>query len=245
MPDGDPQARSGSTDRRGVDGVTLEIIKTLHAQFVESHGDIHTTYIAAHEREHEQASEASEAALALAARRLGEVEKSVREHFDTILRERDNRYEERFAASQVAVQAALAEQEKARSAAFISAEKAISAAFESAKEAIAKSEASVIKQADATFVKIDKMLEMLALVMPKDEVLSRFESITESQAEMRKAQDTYLRDVWDRLKTLEASKQGQTEQRNEMQMFVPWILAAIALAGLVIAIVTRVTVKPG
>jgi hypothetical protein len=244
MPDSnDPMVR-GVPDRRGLDAVTLEMVKTLHSQFVESHGDIHTTYIAAHEREHEQAAAAQEAALALAARRLKEVETSVREHFDTILAERDTRYEERFSASQTAIQAALAEREKAVEAAFIASEKAISAAFESAKEAIAKSEASVIKQADSTFVKIDKMLEMLALVMPKDEVLSRFESITESQAEMRKAQDTYLRDVWDRLKTLEASKQGQIEQRNDLQMFVPWILAAIALAGLIIAVLTRVTVKP-
>jgi hypothetical protein len=236
MPDGDPQARSGGADRRGLDAVTLEMVKTLHAQFVETHGDIHTVYIAAHEREHEQVAAAQEAALSLAARRLAEVEKSVREHFDTILQERDNRYEERFAASQLAVQAALVEQEKARTVAFISAEKAIAAAFESAKEAITKSEASVIKQTDATFVKIDKMQEMLSLVMPKDEVLSRFESITESQAEMRKAQDTYLRDVWDRLKTVEATKQGQAEQRNEMQMMAPWIAAFISLAAVAVAI---------
>jgi hypothetical protein len=235
MPDADPQARAGG-DRRGLDGVTLEMIKTLHEQFVETHGDIHTVYIAAHEREHEQVAAAQEAALELAARRLKEVEKSIREHFDTILQERDNRYEERFAASQLAVQAALAEQEKARSAAFISAEKAITAAFEASKEAIAKSEVSVIKQSDATFVKIDKIQEMLALIMPKDEVLSRFESITESQADMRKTQDTYLRDVWDRLKTLEASKQGQTEQRTETQMMVPWVVALLSLIGVAVAI---------
>lgn len=235
MTDGETQVRGAGVDRRGLDAVTLEMVKTLHAQFVETHGDIHTVYIAAHEREHEQAAEAAAAALELAARRLADAEKSIREHFDTILQERDDRYEERFAASQLAVQAALAEQEKARAAAFISAEKAIAAAFESAKEAIAKSEASVIKQADATFVKIDKMQEMLGQVMPKDEVLSRFESITESQAEMRKSQDTYLRDVWDRLKTLEASKQGRVEQRTETQMMVPWIVALISLIGVAVA----------
>jgi hypothetical protein len=236
VPDGDPQARGGTPDRRGLDAVTLEMVKTLHAQFVESHSDIHTTYIAAHEREHEQAAASQEAALDLAARRLAEVEKAVREHFDTILQERDNRYEERFAASQLAVQAALAEQEKARAAAFISAEKAIAAAFDSAREAIAKSEASVIKQADATFVKIDKMQEMLGQVMPKNEVLSRFESITESQSDIRTTQDTYLRDIWDRLKTLEASKQGQNEQRTETQQMVPWLIALISLIGVAVTI---------
>jgi hypothetical protein len=234
MPDDDPPRGAG--DRRGADGVTLEIIKTLHGQFVETHGDIHNVYIAAHEREHETATASADAALALAARRLAEVEHAIREHFDTILGERDNRYEERFAASQVAVQAALAEQEKARSAAFISAEKAIEAAFEASKEAIVKSEASVIKQADSTFVKIDKMQEALANVMPKDEVLSRFVGLSESFLDMRKAQDTYLRDIWDRLKAVEASTQGRTEQRTEIQQMAPWIVALISFIALAVTI---------
>ena len=240
MPDGD-LPRSGAGDRRGLDGVTLEMIKTLHAQFVETHGDIHTTYLAAHEREHEQVAEANNAALELAARRLVEVERAIREHFDTILIERDNRYEERFAAQQVAVQAALTEREKAVSAAFTASEKAIEAAFEASKEAIVKSEASVIKQADATFVKIDKIQELLSQVMPKNEVLSRFESITESQADMRKTQDTYLRDIWDRLKAVEAAGQGKSQQRTETQMWAPWVIATIAFVALAVTIISVLT----
>ena len=234
MPDDDlhrPQA-----DRRGADSVTLQIIKTLHEQFVDAHGDIHRVYVLAHEREHEQTAAAGEAALELAARRLAEAEKAIREHFDTILIERDNRYEERFAASQVAVQAALAEREKAVTAAFIAAEKAIEAAFEASKEAIVKSEASVIKAADSTFVKIDKMQEAMTAVMPKDEVLSRFTALADTLADMRKAQDTYLRDIWDRLKTVEALSQGKTEQRTETQMMVPWIIALISFIAMSVTI---------
>jgi hypothetical protein len=227
-------------DRRGMDGVTLAFVRALHAQFVEAHADIHTVYVASHEREHTQVAEAHREALELSGRRIADLDKAIREHFDTILAERDNRYEERFAASQVAVSAALAEQEKARSSAFVSAEKAIAAAFDASKEAIAKSEVSVIKQSDATFVKIDKIQEMLAMIMPKEEVLSRFESITDSVAEMRKAQDTYLRDVWDRLKTLEASKQGHSEHRSETQMMVPWLVAIISLIGVAVAIIVAI-----
>lgn len=220
-------------DRRGMDATVLGVIKALHDQFVETHGDIHTVYIAAHEREHQEAAAAAEAALTIAARRLVEVERAIREHFDTILAERDVRYEERFAASQLAVQAALAEREKAVGAAFVAAEKAIAAAFESAKEAIAKSEASVIKQADSTFVKIDKMQEALASTMPKDEVLSRFAGIAEALAEMRKTQDTNQRDVWDRLKTLEAVSQGKAESQFDMRA---WIMALVAIIALAVTI---------
>jgi hypothetical protein len=216
-----------------MDTTTLGVIKALHNQFVEAHGDIHTVYVAAHEREHEQALAASEAALDLAARRLAEVERAIREHFDTILTERDNRYEERFAASQVAVQAALAEREKAVGAAFVAAEKAIEAAFEASKEAIVKSETSVIKQADSTFVKIDKMQEALTSTMPKDEVLSRFTALAEAIAEMRKTQENNQRDTWDRLKTLEAVSQGKAESQIDMR---GWIVAVIAVASLAVTV---------
>lgn len=242
MPD-EPQARSGTPDRRGLDAVTLEMVKTLHAQFVESHGDIHTVYVSSHEREHEQVAAAQEAALALAARRLAEVEQTIREHFDTILQERDNRYEERFAAQQTAVAAALSEREKAVAAAFTASEKAIEAAFAASKEAIVKSEASVIKQSDSTFVKIDKMQELLSQVMPKDEVLSRFESVTDNQADMRKTQDATTSEIRDRLKALEAIRQGGAEQRTETQMIVPWIVALISLIGLAVAIAVALAGK--
>jgi hypothetical protein len=235
----DPDVTPGRTDRRGLDGVTLEMIKTLHAHFVETHGDIHTVYITAHQREHAQADATAEAALALAAQRLVDVEKTIREHYDMILAERDLRYEERFAAQQVAVQAALTEREKAVKAAFTASEKAIEAAFEASKEAIVKSEAGVIKQADSTFVKIDKMQEMLGMVMPKDEVLSRFESITETQSETRKTQDIIMAEVRDRLKALEAAGQGRIEQRTEI---VPWIAAAIAFIGVLVSIAAVVAV---
>ena len=232
-PDGRPDASPAKMERRGMDAVTLGYIRQLHEQFVTAHGDIHTVYVAAHEREHEAAEAAATAALALAATRLVEVERAVREHYDTILTERDLRYEERFAASQVAVQAALIEREKAVQAAFSASEAATLAAFEASKEAIIKSEISVIKQSDATFVKIDKLQDALSNIMPKDETLSRFASVQETMGDIRVMADTAHRDIWDRLKTLEASTAGRIEQRSE---FAPWVAAAIALIGVLVSV---------
>jgi hypothetical protein len=151
-----------------------------------------------------------------------EAQKNLEEERGATAREQDARYAERFTA-----------QERAVEVATVSSTKALEAALASTKEAIAKSEVAQEKKSDATYVSIVKLQEAMAQVMPRAEAENRFRAQEITMAEMR-----------DRVKTVEAMRLGQTQQRSEMQMIVPWILAAIALAGLVIAILTRVTVKP-
>jgi hypothetical protein len=151
-----------------------------------------------------------------------EAQKNLEEERGATAREQDARYAERFTA-----------QERAVEVATVSSTKALEAALASTKEAIAKSEVAQEKKSDATYVSIVKLQEAMAQVMPRAEAENRFRAQEITMAEMR-----------DRLKTVEAMRVGQTQQRSETQMMVPWILAAISLAGLVIAILTRVTVRP-
>jgi hypothetical protein len=151
-----------------------------------------------------------------------EAQKNLEEERSATAKEQDARYAERFTA-----------QERAVEVATVSSTKALEAALASTKEAIAKSEVAQEKKSDATYVSIVKLQEAMAQVMPRAEAENRFRAQEITMAEMR-----------DRLKTVEAMRVGQTQQRSETQMMVPWILAAISLAGLVIAILTRVTVRP-
>lgn len=219
------EARPANRERRGLDPGVLDFIRGLFAD-----------YTTAHQREHQIAADAATSALELAANRLTEEIRAARDHYDTILEERDNRYEERFSAQQVAVQAALEAREKAVQAAFIASEKAIEAAFEASKEAIIKSEVGVEKRADAVYVTLDKLQTALAAVMPRSEAENRYAAQGQIINEFRKTHDTDLTDFRDRLKTLEATKQGAVEQRSELQMMVPWIAAFIAFVGVAVAI---------
>jgi hypothetical protein len=209
-----------------MDPAILEFLRELGQDFTVGH-----------EREHQLAEAAASAALELAAQRLTEEIKSVREHYDTILRERDDRYAERFDAQQIAVQAALAEREKAVLAAFLASEKAISAAAEASKEAIAKSEVGVEKRADAVYVTLSKLQESLAVVMPRSEAENRFGAQAQIINELRKTMEVNTLDLRDRLKAVEAAKQGATEVRSESrETWAPWILAIVALIGVAVTI---------
>lgn len=141
--------------------------------------------------------------------------KDLEEERGATAREQDARYAERFSA-----------QERAVEVASISSTKALEAALAGTKEAIAKSEIAQEKKSDATYVSIVKLQEAMAQVMPRAEAENRFRAQESTMAEMR-----------DRLKTLEATKVGKVEQRSELQMMVPWFLAVIALAGLVVTII--------
>jgi hypothetical protein len=231
--DGAPNNPSGRQERRGMDPAVLEFLRELGADFTS-----------AHEREHALAEAAANAALELAAQRLTEEIKAVREYFDTILNERDQRYAERFDAQQIAVQAALAEREKAVLAAFLASEKAISAAAEASKEAIAKSEVGVEKRADAVYVTLSKLQESLAVVMPRSEAENRFGAQAQIIDELRKTMEVNTLDLRDRLKAIEATKQGAVEFRSESrdvtQTWAPWVVALVALIGVAVTIAVSI-----
>lgn len=72
-----------------------------------------------------------------------------------------------------------------------------------------------------TFVTIKELQTSMASVMPRVEAEARFSAQARDLAEAR-----------DRLKTLEAAKAGKTEM-------LPWVLAAVAVAGLLFTILSR------
>jgi len=65
---------------------------------------------------------------------------SLKDYFELMFAERDNRYMQMFKSSETAVSTALAAQEKAVNAALAAQEKAVGAAFEASEKAIVKAE---------------------------------------------------------------------------------------------------------
>jgi phosphopantetheinyl transferase (holo-ACP synthase) len=164
-------ANGGRIERRGIDAAVLGVVQELHSQFVETHHAVHTVYVTSHEREHERSNEAAMTALTLSAQRLREEVVSIRAFYDTVLSERENRYNERHLTAQAAIASAL-----------VSSEKAIAAAFDAAKEAVVKSEIAQEKRSDATFVTLGKLQDALATVMPRVETENRFAALSKEVA---------------------------------------------------------------
>lgn len=168
----------------------------------------------------------------------------MRHYYDAVLQERDTRYEERFVASGVAISAAFDSSEKsvatafeasekAIAAAFEASEKAVGAAFESADKAITKAEVSIEKRADATYVALGELQRLLGGLMPRAEAEGRFASAVDSLNEIRKTYDTSFAALSDRVKGLEAVRQGKSESTVDMRA---WIVALVAFVGLAVTI---------
>lgn len=157
-----------------------------------------------------------------------------RRYYDAVLEERDQRYGEQLHASQRAVEAAFAAAEKAVAAAFEAREKAIQAALESAEKAILKAEVSIEKRADATYVALGELQRLLGGLMPRTEAEGRFTSALDTLTELRKTYDTSLALLSDRVKGLEAVRQGKAESQIDLR---GWIVALIAFVGLAVTII--------
>lgn len=167
-----------------------------------------------------------------------------RHYYDAVLAERDTRYEDRFAASQLAVAAAFEAsekavasafeaREKAIAAAFEASEKAVGAAFESADRAITKAEISIEKRADATYVALGELQRLLGGLMPRTEAEGRFSAALDALGELRKTYDAATATLSDRVKGLEAAKVGKAESQFDMRA---WMVAIVALLGLAVTI---------
>ncbi len=181
---------------------------------------------------------------ALLSTQLGDVRVRIdeqRHYYDAVLTERDNRYEERFAASQVAVSAAFVAsekavaaafeaREKAIAAAFEASEKAVAAAFESADRAITKAEISIEKRADATYVALGELQRLLGALMPRAEAEGRFASGSQSVSELRKNYDASLATLTERVKGLESIRTGKAETQFDMRAWMVALVGVIALA---------------
>jgi len=198
-----PAVRRGS-ERRGLDPAILTFLHTLLEDYAE-----------AHRREHELAADAMAAALVKADEKLNDLADRIREHYDTILAERDTRYGERFSASQSALSEAAS-----------SAQEAVRTALRTAREETSKTEANWVKTADATFVKIEQMQTALSKVVPREE-----------SDKIQKEQDRRMAEQDRRITLIEAAKVGRNEQRSETQMMAPWVIAVISFIGLAVTIV--------
>jgi hypothetical protein len=156
---------NGGVERRGMDPGTISFIKALHEQFVETHSAVHDVYVADHERDHQRFNETLQREVALAATRIHEITSTIKAHYDSLLTERNARYDERHKAAQNAIDAALLASKEAREA-----------ALAATKEAIIKSENSQKEVNAATYVTISELQKNLGMAMPRSEVQARFEA---------------------------------------------------------------------
>lgn len=206
MPDQDPYAPNMAPpnpvtfqEKRGMDAAVIALITKLHEDFVDTHGHVHETFVDAHTREHELNDTTHERTLS-----------AMKKFMD----ERDRRYEEKWTASEKAVQTAVQSVEKKTDAAFTSSEKAIAVAA-----------ISIEKRADATYVQVGQLQAQLTLLMPRGEAEQRLISLEKENTELR-----------DRVKGLEALKQGSKDAFTNVQMFLGIILALVTLGGVLFAV---------
>lgn len=208
-------------DRRGVDAALLAVTKTLV-------GEVEKRAIAeedSHRREHEDMEKHRLERLA---------------NQERFMSERDKRYEERFLASQQALQEASASAKEAIAVANANAKEAITVAFANAKEAIATANASqaaaILKSENAqaevnkaTFVTIDNLRQTMAGVMPRAEADNRFNEIVKTMDELKLQQRTML-----------AQRQGNTEavrtRTEDSRTQVAWIAAAISFVVMIVVV---------
>lgn len=203
-------------ERRGLEPAVLDFLRHLLED-----------YETAHQREHALAATATKDAIALAAERLEEAERAVREHYDTLLEERDLRYNERFHDSQESVKTALAASDKAVAAAFeaqakalseatLARDKALEAASVAAEKAIIKSEVAQEKRADAVYVTLDKLQTALSNVMPRSEAENRYVTIADIISELRRTMTQEMASLRDRVKELESTRIGPDQVNDKI-----------------------------
>lgn len=208
MPESTPGAPQG-VDRRGMDAAVIALIKQLHEDFVDTHSDVHVTFVAAHTREHEIAQDSHERALQISHETL---RKAV-EHLRDVINQNDRRYQERHEASQQAIVAGSK-----------SVEARVAAAFEASEKAISVAAIAIEKKADATYVSLGQLQNRLTELLPKGEADQRFIALEASNAELR-----------ERVKGLEALKQGGKEAFSNVQMFAGIVLTLITIAAIIMS----------
>jgi hypothetical protein len=107
------------------------------------------------------------------------------EHFQAILAERDHRYEQRYEASQVAIQAALAADRSAVQAALTAQEKNTQAALVAAKEAVLKAETAAERRFEAVNEFRGQLADQAATFMPRAEAEQRLRSLAEKLDDLK------------------------------------------------------------
>lgn len=192
-----------------MDAAVIALIKQLHEDFISTHANVHETFVLAHTREHELGRDSHEKALAQAHIKFDNALDTI----NTLLKERDRRYEERHIASQEAIAQAVS-----------SVEARVAAAFDASEKAISVAAVAIEKKADATYVSIGQLQNRLGDLLPKGEADQRFIALEASNAELR-----------ERVKGMEAVKQGGKEAFTNVQMFLGIIIALVTLGGILFA----------
>lgn len=172
-----------------MDPAVIAYIGALHDHFMQSHARVHEDFVVSHEREHGLEDTATATARALAAEKLEREVAHIKEFYNTILVERDRRFQERFDAQVAAIHAALDASEEAVTAALNEKEKAVAAAFESSERAINKAEISIEKRADATYVSLTELTRSLGDLMPRAESDVRIGNLEERLSNLNSRQD--------------------------------------------------------
>jgi len=214
-------------DSPGVELAVVQFTKALHTQFVDSHSHVHDAFVVSHEREHELASTAHAKALEASHKRLADEFHNFTTFYNSVLGDLNTRLDERHAASEVALSAALEAKDKATANAFAASEKAI-----------LKAEVSIEKRADATYVALAELQRMLADLMPRIEAEGRISQLAEKVGELDKRNQGSFASMGTRLDEAQGAKKGAQEQRQT-------ISAAAALIGTLVGIMVGVVALIG
>ena len=109
----------------------------------------------------------------------------LKEHFERILDERENRYNERFVAAEKAVTTALAAAEKAVAAALSAQEKLTTAAFVSSEKAITKAEEAQRDAMSKTNEFRAQLSDQAETLMPRKETAALIDALNVKIAELK------------------------------------------------------------
>lgn len=162
---------------------------------------------------------------------------------ERIIDERDRLYDSRFRASEIAVNAALAAQQKAVSEAFVASEKAIIKAEDAQKEYNARSN-EFRGQLDDQAKLLMQRQEALGLFKSGDDKLETMRSFFESRLETQRAAfEKSIEGISKEIAGLRESrseitgvKVGGTDTRAIMASVISVVLVLIAIASITIAV---------
>lgn len=223
-----------------MDSTVISYIETLHLQlerrieqFLQAHAEVHQEFVRTHEREHQLSQQAEQDALHLAEVRLLET----RSHYDILLGERDRRLNERFTAQEKAIETGRVAIEKAVNAAFAAHQEQQAAAFAAQKEATERAAQTVLEQTRANRSALEELQRRMSDVIPRAETEQRFAAMAAQNVAQVARYETDMRDLRDRVKTVESMKAGRVEERSQHREGYGAVVAAIgALVGVALLV---------
>jgi len=219
---------------------------TLHSYFIRLLDEMdrrNDQRFAAQEEAIQIRSNAQEAALAIRARGTTEEIEYLRSFFNSVLDERDQRYGERFEASQTAITAANVEREKAVTAALIAQEKAVAAALAAADRAVAKAEAAAERRFESVNEFRQTLTDQAALFVTRNEVDTKISSMSTKITDNSDQAQKDISALSSRMDRSEGGKIGVQEQKQGISSNVAMVGTLTAIIFGVITIVMAIFLK--